>query len=92
LSKVILKGFIIVPEADLNAVIQELPTHIELSRKETGCLTFTVTQDKNDKHKFNVLEEFTNIDAFEKHQDRVRSSVWSAVTKNIKRYYKKGKY
>lgn len=88
MSKFTLKGFIIIPEVDLETVIRELATHIDLSRREIGCLRFKVTQDKDNKYKFNVYEEFRNKDSFLKHQDRVRSSTWGAVTKNVKRYYK----
>jgi len=46
MSKVILEGHIIVPDADLNAVKEELDNHIKLTREEDGCLIFNVTQDK----------------------------------------------
>jgi autoinducer 2-degrading protein len=87
LSKFILQGFIIVPSVDLETILRELPNHIELSRKESGCLIFEVTQDNEDKHKFHVYEEFTNRDSFDRHQERVQTSNWGAVTRNVKRYY-----
>jgi (4S)-4-hydroxy-5-phosphonooxypentane-2,3-dione isomerase len=36
-SKVILKGYVIVPSEDLDAVQKALPAHIEKTREEAGC-------------------------------------------------------
>ncbi len=36
-SKVILKGGIVVPETDLEAVKAELPTYIDAIMREPGC-------------------------------------------------------
>lgn len=87
MSKITLKGFIIVPEDDIENVLSELPTHIELTRKEHGCLVFSVTQDEHDIHKFNVYEEFKNIETFEHHKSRVSNSLWGQITKNVERKY-----
>lgn len=87
MSNVILKGHIVVPDADLIAVGKELAVHIKLTRKEAGCLAFEVTQDKNDKNKFHVYEEFDNAAAFSKHQQRVGRSDWGRVTVNVERFY-----
>lgn len=43
MEKVVLKGFVIVPENDLNAVLIELPSHISNTRSEGGCLIFEVS-------------------------------------------------
>lgn len=40
MSKVALKGFILVPEKDLELVKHELITHKRLTLEEPGCLTF----------------------------------------------------
>ena len=87
LSNVILKGHIIVPSADLNAVKDELSTHIALTRQEDGCLVFEVSQDPENINKFSVYEEFTNRESFSNHQDRVGKSKWGAVTVNVERHY-----
>lgn len=87
MNKVVLKGYIVVPEADLTAVKAELPVHIDLTRKEAGCLVFEVTQDAIEPNKFYVYEEFESEGAFKNHQQRVRSSKWGSVTKNIERNY-----
>ena len=87
LAKVILQGFIIVPDFDLEIVKCELVTHKSLTLKETGCLTFTVTPDENNRNKFSVYEEFINQTAFDNHQARVKSSKWGDVTKNVERNY-----
>ena len=87
LAKVILEGFIVVPDSDLEIVKRELVTHKSLTLKEAGCLTFTVTPDKNNRNKFSVYEEFINQTAFDNHQARVKSSKWGDVTKNVERNY-----
>jgi (4S)-4-hydroxy-5-phosphonooxypentane-2,3-dione isomerase len=87
LAKIILQGFIVVPNSDLEIVKRELVTHKRLTLKEPGCLTFTVTQDEINHHKFSVYEEFVNQDAFDNHQARVKSSKWGEVTRNVERHY-----
>ena len=88
MAKVILQGFIVVPSSDLDAVKSELIIHKNLTLKEAGCLTFTITLDEVNPHKFNVYEEFINQAAFDYHQSRVKSSKWGVVTKNVERHYK----
>lgn len=68
-------------------VKDELATHIELTRKEVGCLVFEVIQDKDNVHRFTVYEEFTNRTSFAAHQDRVRKSRWGKVTAAVERHY-----
>ncbi len=87
MSKITLKGFITVTDDDMVSVLNELPNHIELTRKEIGCLVFNVTQDECDKSRFNVYEEFENKESFEQHQNRVSTSIWGKVTKNVERSY-----
>jgi (4S)-4-hydroxy-5-phosphonooxypentane-2,3-dione isomerase len=87
MPKVILKGYILVPEADLLAVRNELPNHINLTRNEAGCLVFEVAQDKETVNRFNVYEEFTDKHAFNLHQQRVRDSAWGKITISVERHY-----
>jgi quinol monooxygenase YgiN len=87
LAKVILQGFIVVPDSDLEVVTSELVIHKRLTLKEAGCLIFTVTQDEINPHKFGVYEEFVDQTAFDNHQARVKSSKWGEVTRNVERYY-----
>lgn len=87
MAKVILQGFIIVPDSDLELVSCELVTHKDLTLKELGCLTFSVTPDESNRNKFNVYEEFVDQTAFDNHQARVKSSQWGKVTKNVQRHY-----
>lgn len=88
MTKVVLEGFIIVPDLDIEIVKCELPKHTELTLNESGCLTFNVMPDELNPNKFYVYEEFMNQAAFEKHQARVTSSRWGEVTKNVERHYK----
>lgn len=85
--KVTLSGYIEVPKEDLDAVLFELPNHIALTHQETGCITFTVTQDLEKPCRFDVYEEFIDKAAFEKHQARVKASDWGKVTQNVERFY-----
>lgn len=87
MKKVVLKGYIVVPDSDLKAVKDELPVHIDLTRKEKGCLVFEVTQDEIENNKFHVYEEFDSESDFNKHQQRVSGSKWGSVTKNVERFY-----
>ena len=88
MTRVILKGFIEVPDDDLAQVAEALPEHIEKTRNEDGCLVFQVEPDQAFKNRFNVYEEFENREAFEFHQKRVKESRWGLITTNIKRFYK----
>ncbi len=87
MNKVILKGFIIVPTADLPAVKKALISHKELTRNEPGCLMFNVTQSEVNLNRFDVYEEFINKAAFEQHQVRVKTSTWGKAAANVKRHY-----
>lgn len=87
LTKVILQGFIVVPDSDLEIVKSELIIHKTLTLKENGCLIFTVTPDETNPNKFSVYEEFVNQAAFDNHQVRVKTSKWGEVTKNVERHY-----
>ncbi|WP_392340638.1 putative quinol monooxygenase [Moritella marina] len=87
MKKVILKGFIIVPTADLSAVKKALISHKELTRNEPGCLMFNVTPSEINFNRFDVYEEFINKTAFEQHQARVKGSAWAKATANVQRHY-----
>lgn len=82
-----LTGYIEVPVADLKAVEEHLPRHIELTRSEPGCLSFQVVRCPINTNRFNVKEEFESEEAFAAHQARIKLSGWGAVTKNVARYY-----
>ncbi len=87
MSKIILSGYIVVPETDLPAVAAELDGHIELTLAEAGCLVFEVSQDASDASRFNVYEEFRDEASFRQHQERIRTSRWGRVTTSIERHY-----
>ncbi len=84
---IILQGFIVVPDSDIEVVKSELIIHRRLTLKEAGCLVFTVIPDEFSPHKFSVYEEFVNQAAFSHHQARVKLSKWGEVTKNVERHY-----
>ena len=87
LTKIILQGFIVVPDSELEVVKSELVTHKRLTLAESGCLIFEVTPEESNPNKFIVYEEFINQSAFDNHQARVKSSKWGDVTKNVERHY-----
>ena len=76
MSKVILQGFLVVPESDLCAVKEELVNHIKLTLEEPGCIVFEVTQSESNPCQFDVYEEFKDKASFESHQRRVKASCW----------------
>ena len=87
MSKLILKGYIVVAEEDLAAVEAALPEHTELTRQESGCLKFEVTQDSENKNIFNVHEEFVDSDAFQAHKERMKNTKWVAAAANAERHF-----
>ncbi|MEZ5729241.1 MAG: putative quinol monooxygenase [Burkholderiaceae bacterium] len=87
MPKVILSGYIEVPDADLEAVLAELPRHIDLTRQEPGCLVFEVSRHEANGNRFDVYEAFEDTGAFEAHQVRMRNSPWASVTANAQRHY-----
>lgn len=87
MSKIILKGYILIPVDELEIVTRALAKHIQLTQQEKGCLIFEVTQDTEVSNRFNVYEEFTDQAAFEIHQQRVQQSDWGNVSTNVERHY-----
>lgn len=87
MSKVILRGFILVPDEDMDAVRRELPIHVERTRAEPGCRAFEVAPSESDPNRFDVYEEFVSREAFEAHQARVERSRWGQVSSRVERRY-----
>ena len=87
MTKVILKGHVIACDQDIPEIEAELPEHIELTLQETGCITFQVSQDRVNKNRFNVYEEFIDKKAFEAHQVGVKASSWGKVSANLEKHY-----
>jgi len=87
MPKIILRGFIVVPETDLEVIKSALPQHCELTRQESGCLTFEVTPNSTNPNRFDVYEVFESKAAFEAHQVRVKQSHWGQVTTAVERHY-----
>lgn len=85
--KIRLRGYITVPDEDLDRARGALAEHIRLTRQEVGCLRFEVTPDATDQNRFDVYEEFVDRRAFEQHQARVRNSDWGEVSANASRHY-----
>ncbi|MGO2159141.1 MAG: putative quinol monooxygenase [Vibrio toranzoniae] len=87
MSKVILQGHILVPDNALEAVTPALAAHKELTLAEPGCIVFRISQSTLQPNRFEVYEEFTNREAFDTHQRRVKSSEWGEISKSVTRHY-----
>ena len=82
-----LKGTLIctsIEEADI--IKKHLPLHIQLTKKEEGCLLFEVLQTQ-EPLVWTVNEIFRNQKAFDLHQTRTQNSDWYQSTKHIQRNY-----
>jgi len=73
-------------EREAALVSTHLPRHVELTRAEQGCRSFTVTLTE-DSLVWRVEEVFDDADSFRRHQARVQSSKWGTVTAHIEREY-----
>lgn len=87
MSRVILEGYVLVSDEDLQGVLAELPRHIELTLKESGCVAFQVTQDPDNQNKLLVYEEFIDQESFALHQSRAKASPWGVVSANLEKHY-----
>lgn len=87
MNKVILKGYITVPENELTSIRDALPAHIAATKSESGCILFEVKESDEEKGRFDVYEEFESKLAFDSHQVRVKNSNWGRITKNVIRNY-----
>lgn len=72
--------------AEVELVERHLPLHVELTRAEPGCVSFTVTST-DDPLVWQVDEHFRDSRAFDAHQARVRASEWGRATSGIERRY-----
>lgn len=72
--------------AEAELVTAYLPGHIELTRKEQGCIFFEVAPTQ-DPLIWSVEERFPDPAAFRAHQERGASSLWGRMTRAITRDY-----
>lgn len=87
----VLAGYVLFPDADLEAVRRELPGHRTATLAEEGCLRFDVFQDLKNKNKFHVFEVFKSETAFQIHKQRMQNTDWVRASANVERYYTVGK-
>lgn len=64
-----------------------LPEHIQLTKKEPGCVRFDV-QETSDPLIWTVEELFLDQKSFDAHQTRTKQSRWAVETAAIVREYK----
>jgi hydroxyethylthiazole kinase-like uncharacterized protein yjeF len=87
LSRVELHGELVCTDEEQAAIVREqLPRHLELTRAEPGCTSFTVTPT-SDPLVWRVEESFRDAAAFRAHQDRAAASDWGRTTQGIERRY-----
>ncbi len=87
MSEVTLKGTITVPDERLDEIRAALVDHIRLTRAESGCLSFDVTEDPKMSGQFNVAERFVDAEAFKAHQARAGASDWGKISAGLPRDY-----
>lgn len=87
MSQVVLSGVLVcAADAQVATVQRLLGRHIELTRAELGCVSFTVEQTA-DPYVWQVDEVFTDEAAFSRHQERALASEWGQGTAGIERRY-----
>ena len=87
MCEIVLTGRLICKTAEETELVAKLlPTHIELTRAEPGCISFEVTRTA-DPLVWQVEERFVSQPAFEAHQNRVSASEWGTRTSEIMREY-----
>lgn len=87
MSRVMLRGYIVLPKSNREAILNALNEHVILTRHEQGCLAFKITPDGQDADKYWVYEEFVDRLAFEAHQERMRLSHWGQISTDVERCY-----
>ncbi|GAB2475000.1 antibiotic biosynthesis monooxygenase [Xylanimonas ulmi] len=73
-------------DVQAHVVRAHLAQHVELTRAESGCVSFAV-EPTADPLIWTVDEEFADADAFAAHQARVAASAWGIATTGIERRY-----
>ncbi|PHM27979.1 putative quinol monooxygenase [Xenorhabdus innexi] len=82
-----LTGHLVCRSAEESEVIRKyIPEHKRLTKEETGCLSFEVTETA-DPLIWKVEEIFKNKDDLDSHQKRMQASVWGKKTHYIAREY-----
>lgn len=87
MSKVVVKGTLIVDKSELEKIRSALDVHVQLTLAEKGCLIFEVSEDPDRPGRFSVYEEFVDQAAFEQHQARAKKSEWMTVSQNVDRSF-----
>lgn len=87
MNEVHLTGRLICKNNDESELVtQYLPTHIELTNAEPGCISFEVAPS-GEPLIWTVEERFVDAEAFTAHQARVVLSEWGRMTADIERDY-----
>ena len=87
MAQVVLSGVLVCrADAEVAIVQRLLGRHVELTRAEPGCVSFTVGPT-GDSRVWQVDEVFTDAVAFRAHQERALASEWGRATAGIERRY-----
>ena len=84
-GNIVINGTIICTANDIDMVVDRVAEHVRLTRLESGCLSFDITQSDDDPCVFNVSERFVDQAAFDSHALRTRASIWWEKSKHIPR-------
>ncbi len=85
MGKVVVSGQIYVPLRSLDEIRRAIEIHVELSRAEEGCLMFDLIESLEEPGRFDLYEEFVDMNAFEQHKLRAETSEWAEVSKEVQR-------
>jgi quinol monooxygenase YgiN len=86
-NKVKLEGYMDVTSDRIAEVSKAVVDHINLTRAESGCISFEVTPCPDVEGRFLVAEVFENRAAFDHHQFRTGQSIWAEITAGLPREY-----
>lgn len=82
-----LTGRLVCADEHAAALVAELlPAHVAATRAEAGCVAFDVCPTP-DPLVWEVAEEFTDAEAFARHQERASGSTWGRWTAHVERQY-----
>lgn len=87
MGKIILTGYVLIPEGELEILREAIKQHIKLTLAEPGCLEFSLIQSAENPLKYSLYEEFVDQAAFDFHQIRTKNSMWTKLSQNVERHF-----
>jgi len=84
---VTVKGHIVIPAEQVEALRPALLEHRRLTLAEPGCLKFEVTESPERPGHFQLSEAFVDAAAFRAHQARTAASDWARLSAGLERQF-----